>query len=182
MITAEKLKEIFYSGFDGACDWQLLDELEVLIREKALNYAQETIGIKESYLKVIDRIRVVDGLGPQGKGHMALKEIGKNYLEERGKKSLPEFYIVGLHPDLVSSDKKIIIECGTTDPAGVSIFLSEQNISFVGILPYPDDTNDLVLHKFSRGKNFWEYKNWRLSKLREDFQKARNFPPTIGYK
>lgn len=43
MINSEELKNIFYFGFDCACDWQLLDELEVLIQEGAINYSQETI-------------------------------------------------------------------------------------------------------------------------------------------
>lgn len=75
---------------------------------------------------------------------------------------------------MVSGNKKIVIECGTTDPAGVLIFLSDKNISFVGVLPYPHDDENLILHKFSRWENFWDYKDWQLSKLRRDFRKAKD--------
>lgn len=174
MINSELLKDIFYSGFDATCNWQILDELEILIHEGAVNYGQEKISFKDNYLKILDQIRVVDGLGPQGKGHMALKGIAENYLEKLGKRVFFEFYLMGLHPDVVSDDKKIVIECGTTDPAGVLILLSDPNISFIGVLPYPDESNkNLVLHRFSRGQNFLDYKNWKLAKLRETFRKTK---------
>lgn len=172
MINSEELKNIFYFGFNKACDWQLLDELEVLIQEGAINYSRKTISSKDNYFKILDKIKVIDGLGPQGKGHMALKEITRDYLERLGKKALSEFQILGMHPDVISSDKKIAIECGITDPGGILILLSNQNILFVGVLPYPGDDNNLFLHKFSRGANFLDYKNWKLSKLREVFRQT----------
>lgn len=174
MTSPEELKDIFYSGFDGACDWQLLDELEVLIRKNVINHGREAISSKDNYWKALDKIIVVDGLGHQEKGHMALKEIAKNYLEELGKSVLFEFQILGMHPDVLSSDKKIAIECGTTDPGGIFVLLADENIFFVGVLPYPGDGKNIFLHKFSRGKNFLEYKDWKLSKLRESFQKFKS--------
>ncbi len=174
MIDSEILRGIFYSGFDALCDWQTLDELEVLIKEGAINYDKERAFLKDDYFKALDRIKVTDGLGPQGKGHMALKEIAKNYLEELNKKALFEFHLVGMHPDVVADDRTMIIECGNTDPAGVLILLAEKNISFVGVLPYPsNEDKNLVLHKFSRGLNFLDYKDWKLSKLRKTFRRTK---------
>jgi hypothetical protein len=174
MINSEELKNIFYSGFSGACDWQLLDELEVLISEGVINYSKEIISSKDSYHKILDEVKVIEGLGPQEKGHMALKQLVKSYLERRGKEVLSEFQILGMHPDLISSDKKIAIECGTTDPGGILILLSNQNILFVGVLPYPGDSKNLLLYKFSRGHNFFDYKDWKLTKLRKSFQKYKD--------
>lgn len=174
MISSEKLKNIFYSGFDGACEWQLLDELETLIWENVINYDREIISSKNKYSKALDKIKVTDGLGHQEKGHMALKEIAKNHLEELCKEARFEFQVLGMHPDVVSKDGKIAIECGTTDPGGILTLLSNQNISFVGILPYPGDDKTLFLHKFSRGKRFSDYKDWKLSKLRESFRKFKS--------
>lgn len=174
MITSEELKNIFYSGFDGACEWQLLDELEILLRENVINYGREIISSKNKYSKTLDKIKAIDGLGHQEKDHMALKEIAKSYLEEFGKSVLFEFQILGMHPDVLSSDKKIAIECGTTDPGGILVLLADQNILFVGILPYPGDDKSIFLHKFSRGKRFSDYKDWKLSKLRESFQKFKS--------
>ena len=172
MISSEELKNIFYSGFDGACEWQLLDELEILLRENVINYDREIISSKNKYSKTLDKIRVIDGLGHQEKGHMALKEIAKNHLEKLNKEALFEFQVLGMHPDVVSKDGKIAIECGTTDPGGILILLSDQNILFVGILPYPGDDKSLLLHKFSRGPNFLDYESWKLSKLRKVFRQT----------
>lgn len=173
MITSEDLKNVFYSGYDVFSDWQLLDELENLIQEKAIDYVKGKISSKKDYFESIDQVKVIEGLGPQGKGHMALKEIAKRYLEKQGKKAFSEISFLGTHPDVVSGDKKMIIQCGTTNPSCILNLLTSQDVSFVGILPYPNDKQHLILHKFSRGKNFRKWQNWKWAKLRKIFRKAK---------
>ena len=78
--TSEELKNIFYSGFPQGASWDVLDELVVAIYNDAVLYKKIVIAPAESYHKIQDAITVVEGLGPQEKGHMALKKIAEQWL------------------------------------------------------------------------------------------------------
>lgn len=172
-MTSEELQNIFYSGFPAATSWDVLDTLLIAIDRGVVTYRSEPMITKDAYRAICDSIVAIDGLGPQGKGHMALKQIAGDYLYKTYHVSvLDETYFAGLHPDVRSEDGQYVIECGTTDPSCVAIYLDDSRVVWVGNISYPfADETHLVLHVFSRGD---QYKQWRqetVSKNRAVFEK-----------
>lgn len=173
LISTEDLKDMFYSGFPGAVSWQVLDDLFVAIHTGALAYKKVTIAAVETYHRIQDTIVVAEGLGPQGKGHMALKEVATRWLWQRYHvEAVCEAYFVGLHPDVCSKDYGFVIECGTTDPSCVRIFLGDPRVVWVGNIPYPFvEESNLTLHIFSRGPNYQMWQQEKVNAARNAFEK-----------
>ncbi|MCX6791937.1 MAG: hypothetical protein NT149_02775 [Candidatus Gottesmanbacteria bacterium] len=171
--TSEELKNIFYSGFPQGASWDVLDELAVAIYNGALIYKKTTIASTEIYQKTQDTVMVIEGLGPQEKGHMALKKIAKQWLmSQRQNDVLFESEFDGLHPDVRTSDGRFIIECGTTDPSCVRIFLNDERVVWIGNLPYPFyEEKNLELHMFSRGSKYETWQEEKLQVSRQTFQR-----------
>jgi len=171
--TSEELKNIFYSGFPQGASWDVLDELVVAIYNDAVLYKKIVIAPAESYHKIQDAITVVEGLGPQEKGHMALKKIAEQWLmSQRRNGVLFESEFDGLHPDVRTRDGRFIIECGTTDPSCVGIFLNDERVVWIGNLPYPFyGEKNLELHMFSRGPKYTTWQEEKLQVSRQTFQR-----------
>jgi len=171
--TAENLKDIFYSGYPAAASWQVLDELALAIRNYSIRYERIQLVPKQTYYTLRDAVVGIDGLGPQEKGHMALKDIGRQWLSEQCHiDAREESYFMGLHPDVLSEDIHFVIECGTTDPSCVWIFLNNDNVEWIGNIPYPfDEESYLWLHQFQRGPNFQKYQSEKLQTVRDTFRK-----------
>lgn len=163
--TFEDLKNIFYSGFPAGISWDILDELAIAIYNGMLRYKKTDIASVKTYHQVQDTIGVVEGLGPQEKGHMTLKQIAKQWLIRQHQKDvLFEAELDGLHPDVRTRDGQFIIECGTTDPSCVQIFLNDTRVEWIGNIPYPFyEEKNLTLHIFLRGTG---YNGWQEEKLR----------------
>lgn len=171
-MKTEDLKHVFYSGYDVSPDWEILDELLTLIGNGIILYKKKELCLKKNYYDLIDQVKTTEGLGPQGKGHMALKEIAKEFLAEQGLKSSTEPSFLGAHPDILSKDFSWIVECGTTVPVSILFFLRDERIKNIGILPYPyEDEKKLILHVFSRGKNFGQHISSKITGLKTIFEK-----------
>ncbi len=154
-MKAEDLKHIFYSGYDVSPDWEILDELSTLISDGVIFYKKKEVYLKKNYYDLIDQVKIIEGLGSQGKGHMALKEIAKEFLLNLKLKSKAERYFLGVYPDVLSQDLSWVVECGNTKPSSILPFLKDKRIRNIGVLPYPYEGEErLTLHVFSRGKNF----------------------------
>jgi len=162
--TSEDLKNIFYCGYPQGTSWDVVDEIAVAIYKGSLLYKKIVIAPTTLYHQTQDRIAIIEGLGPQEKGHMALKELAKDWLKEYAQTEiLMESHFDGLHPDVRTRDGRFIIECGTTDPACVQIFLNDENVEWIGNLAYPFyGENNLALHTFSRGPG---YATWQAEKV-----------------
>ncbi|MDP1722730.1 MAG: hypothetical protein Q8L37_05970 [Candidatus Gottesmanbacteria bacterium] len=172
-MTSEELQNVFYSGYPAATAWDVLDGLLIALDRGAVVYRSEPMITKDTYRAICDSIVSVDGLGPQEKGHMALKQVACDYLYKTYQaEALSETYFIGLHPDIRSANGQYIIECGTTDPSCVSIFLDEPKILWIGNISYPfaDETN-LVLHIFSRGDLYYQWRQESVSRNRAVFEK-----------
>jgi len=171
--TSEELKNIFYSGYPQGASWDVLDELAVAIYNGAVLYEKITIASIEMYHKTQDAVVVVEGLGLQEKGHMALKELAKQWLGKQHQDDiLFESYFDGLHPDVRTRDGRFIIECGTTDPSCVRIFLDDERVVWIGNLPYPFyEEKNLELHMFSRGPKYITWQEEKLQVSRQTFQR-----------
>ncbi|MEK7141516.1 MAG: hypothetical protein AAB800_03155 [Patescibacteria group bacterium] len=172
-MTSEELQNIFYSGYPAATSWDVLDGLFIAIERSAVIYRSEPLITKEAYGVICNSVVSIDGLGPQEKGHMALKQIARDYLYKTYMiDSLSETYFVGLHPDVRSTDGRYIIECGTTDPSCISIFLDDSNVIWVGNISYPfADETHLALHIFSRGDLYNQWRQENVSRNRAVFEK-----------
>lgn len=171
-MEIENLKHIFYSGYDASPEWEVLNELSLLIRNSTLFYKEKKLCLKEDYHDLVDQIKITEGLGPQEKGHMALKKIAQQFLAKLELESGAEQSFLGIHPDVLTKDFSWVIECGTTTPASVLFLLQDERVKNVGILPYPyEDENRLILYVFSRGENFNQYITAKKVRLRTVFEK-----------
>lgn len=171
--TSEEIKNIFYSGFPQGVSWDVIDELAVAIYNGAVLYTKTAIASPKIYHTAQDEITVMEGLGPQEKGHMALKKIAKQWLmSQRENDILFESEFDGLHPDVRTRDGRFIIECGTTDPSCVQIFLHDERVVWIGNLPYPFyEEKNLELHMFSRGPKYTTWQEEKLQVSRQTFQR-----------
>ena len=171
--TSEELKNIFYSGYSQGASWDVIDELAVAIHNGAVLYNKITIASTEAYHKAQDAVMVIEGLGQQEKCNMALKELAKQWLgKQHHDDILFESYFDGLHPDVRTRDGRFIIECGTTDPSCVQIFLNDERIEWIGNLPYPFyEEKNLELHMFSRGPKYITWQEEKLQVSRQTFQR-----------
>lgn len=171
-METEDLNHIFYSGYSASPEWELLDELSFLIKNGVLCCRQKNIYSKKVYYDLVDQVKSTEGLGPQEKGHMALKKIAQSFLAELGLKSDAERSFLGTHPDVLSRDFSWVVECGTTDPGSVIFFLRDSRVKDVGLLPYPyEGESQLTLYVFSRGKNFDQYVAAKTGRLKAVFNK-----------
>ena len=173
-MNSDKLLEIFYSGYDVGPNWMVIDDLQALIREGAVSVEKERLATVEEYKRYLDDESIfAEGPGPQAKGHVALKELGAEFLRKNRFNPIFEVYFNGLHPDIMDKSRKVIIECGTTDPASVLIFFEDSNVPWVGVIPYPaDDENEIYLYKFLKEPGFSKYLELKLKRLRDAFAKT----------
>lgn len=172
-LSPDDLRDIFYSGYPAATSWQILDELLVALNRDAITYRKEQLVPKDKFYAITNRIVEIDGLGPQEKGHMALKELARRWLWQQYQvKAVCEAQFNGLHPDVHSTDSRFVIECGTTDPSCIQIFLNDERVVWAGNIPYPfyEDTY-LFLHIFSRGSNYHAWQQEKVNTTRDAFQK-----------
>ncbi len=172
-MDSEWFKNIFYSGFAASPLWQVLDELTVAIHSGAIQYFIFNVTSVDDYHKIRASVDYLEGLGPQEKGHMALKKIAQSWLKSQyGLDVIFESYFVGLHPDVCSTDYRFIMECGTTDPSCISIYLDDEHVQCAGNIPYPyDEETDIFLHAFRRGPQFTLWRQEKISKNRAVFEK-----------
>lgn len=170
------LLPIFYSQFSASPNWNILDELDYCIYKKLLQIEIEKIANIEQFYKEFEKSHITDGLGPQGKGHTILKVLSQKWLTKAGKTSKTEVFYAGLHPDVISNDHAIILECGNTDPACMPIYLSYIEVAFVGIIPFPSSDNlDINIYKFIKNESYLSYLKYKKLSLRENIKKfSRN--------
>ncbi len=168
------LQSIFYSGYEAVIDWMVVDEIEQCMQKGVLRCDEHPIASHADYMSAIVGVRVADGLGPQGKGHMALKHLGQAWLTQLNKISDTEVRFAGLHPDIISLDGTMIIECGTTDANGVFFYFDRPNTQSVSILPYPNEQDaHLKLYTFYKTDKYDTYRRLRKDRIRAMVQRIR---------
>lgn len=171
-LKSELLKNIFYSGFFGPPEWLVLDEIKFGLENKILLLEKVNLVFNRiNFNHAIEQIKTTDGIGgAQGKGHMTLKRFAVELMEQGHLVPKTERYFLGAHPDVISKDGAWIIECGTTNPSVVFLYLSSKKVDQVSILPYLfAEENKFTLYTFVRGQKF---DNWQKNKhkdLRELF-------------
>ncbi|HUV47313.1 MAG TPA: hypothetical protein VMW29_04210 [Candidatus Bathyarchaeia archaeon] len=169
------LYNIFYSGFPGAGDWLVLDEIGCCLREKILLLKKDRLIFnREDFFGFVEEVKATDGLGNEEKKHMALKNLASRLLDKLNFTPRQENYFMGLHPDIISSDFSWVIECGTTDPSVVFWYLKSKDVEKVSILPYLfAKDKHFSLYNFLRGQNFNKFIKFKKEELKKVFFRAK---------
>jgi hypothetical protein len=180
-MTAEEIKNIFYSGQAAAPEWDLLDELSKAIdngeiRVRKFVFAQRTeyeqaqsntTDAKEAYR--------LSGHGGEQPGHYTLKHLAEQFVKGQGKEPVIDQEVNGLYPDLFAKDLTLIVECGNTNVAKVVEYFAQlPQLDRLVILPYPFyEQTALNGYEFSKGPSFQDLIDRRNDTLRNAFLKAR---------
>lgn len=168
------LKGIFYSRFDAFPDWEALSELDRLIKEGVVGYKAEKAFPKSAFLRLVGSgaaEKVETGPGRELNGHLALKKLARQCLENKGKRVLVERNFCGLVPDLITADEGIVIECGNASPSKVLSYLA-LGVDKVGIMPVPFvGDKDVSIHWFGRTNKFGGYLKGKTAQLKKVHRK-----------
>ena len=115
-----------------------------------------------------------------GSTHVALKIFAARFIESfRNKKALFEQPFCGYYPDVISTDKSIIAECGhTQNPDKMLDYFRQGNICECIQVPYPDIDDDIVSgFSFTAAPTLCEFldflSNARRGKIKELISKRR---------
>lgn len=105
---------------------------------------------------------------------MVLKNFAAELMNKSQLISKQENNFMGAFPDVVSDDFSWIIECGTTDPSAILLYLKNEKVEKVSVLPYLfAEESRFVLYSFLRGKNFEKFQKIKKESLRSVFFKAK---------
>ncbi|MBU1165090.1 hypothetical protein KKA15_06060 [Patescibacteria group bacterium] len=150
----ELIKNIFYSNRDFDADMQLIVNICYLLNNGLLTFKKEKISTKEIFDDYSDdliggKILKADIDGGECR-HLSLKLISKDYLAKQGITDIKiEYEFDGYIPDIISSNKKIIIECGDTNPDKIFNYFKNKNLEKVIIVTYPNiDDTDIYAYTF----------------------------------
>ena len=98
--------------------------------------------------------------------HRALKLIAGAYLTETyGTEPCYEQAFCGYYPDVVSTDRRVVVECGHThNPEKMLAYFKQGNVRECISIPYPDELGDAAIeaHSFTATAElqsfltFWE--------------------------
>ncbi len=163
-MSAEELIQIFYSGGnERRVDLQIILDIQYMLESKLLFHSAHLLAKKEVYYSYIDKLRSgeikvfdVDG---GGIGHMALKCMSIELLEQiTSSKCQIENEFAGYRPDIITSDRTVIVECGTVNPQKITAYLKNVSVQKLYIIPYPDeDAGDIYYHTFLPSSEFSEF-------------------------
>src|SRR3989344_4759702 len=178
MNTAEKIRDIFYSGnyaFSG--ESEPINEIAFLVDEEYLSLASSVIADKQEYLRVAqeisERAHMFDAAAGGGHSHMALKIIAQRFLrKQRNKEAIFEHPFCGYYPDVISIDKTIVVECGhTQNPTKMLDYFQEGNILEYIQVPYPTvDDQSVTGFIFTAGSALSEFLTFLNEQKRNKFR------------
>ncbi len=167
MSTFDKIKEIFYSGsFAFTGEQESINEIAFLVDKKYLTITEITISTKQDYLSVLrdtanrlkgEKIRAAGG-SPE---HIALKLSAGIYLKNiRNQDCLYEHNFFGYFPDVMTVNKKIIVECGHTQNPNKLFEYFKQDISECIQIPYAsEESTEIKGYSFCAGNELKEFLN-----------------------
>ena len=160
-----------------------IQDIAFLIDEGYLFISNICIGRKKDYFALIDSLPLnkesylADG---GGKNHVALKLFVGDYFKKIGVLKIEyEHLFYGYYPDVMSSDKTIIAECGhTQNPEKMLVYFQQGNIKECIQIPYPSyEDNYIREYSFTANDNLNEFldflENKRRNQLKDIFKKNR---------
>lgn len=170
----KSLHSIFYSEFNASPNWYLLDELEFCIKKKTILLEVERIAFIDEFYKEMEKGQISEGPGSQGKGHTVLKVLAQRWFKTCGQSSKTEVFFAGLHPDVLTDNHTMVIECGNTDPACIPIYLTLKDVKYAGVVPFPhNDSKDIKLYKFIKVDSYMVYLDGKKRLLKENVAKSK---------
>lgn len=153
-MTLHDLELILYSGqfMRGAYDYDSLKEILYLLQEGILIHTIANISTVKKYHEIIDKLGNNDIAQIDYEGgsiaHQALKVVAVEYLKQQTIQTDVELPYRGRIPDVITKDRKRIIECGNTDPKKFFDYF-DSNVEQIDIIPYPfEDEKVICLHTF----------------------------------
>jgi len=152
-LNLSELHTVFYSGmFSDQGDRGALFPIYELLQLNKLTHNTITIATKTHYLTTIQemqRHQHIDQVNGSPE-HKALASLAQDWLHIQGFESKTEQTFCGHYPDVITSDKQTIVECGNTgNPEKLLQYFDQGNVAEVIQLPYPTYENScLVAHRF----------------------------------
>ena len=144
------VKNIFTDSMQGfRIDMQSIVDITFLLNKKLLILEKKQISTKVIYFKYIEdinseKISKIDIHGGSI-NHLALKLVGNKYLEKIGCfDNKYELEFEGYFPDVISQNKKIIVESGNTNPDKIFNYFKNKKLQKLIIIPYPNDTEKFI--------------------------------------
>lgn len=167
-VTAESIRNIFYSGqFDFVGNQEITSEIAFLVNNDYLLLSPVTIATKQQYLETSSNTTVLfshDEASGGGHAHVALKILAQTYLKnEYGIDCVFEQPFVGFIPDVQSTDKRIICECGhTNNPEKLFTYFRHPKVRYVIQIPYPSEEDTSVIgYEFQAQPNFTSFLDFK---------------------
>jgi hypothetical protein len=166
------IHDIFYSGnVTFAGEKQVISDILFLLKEKYLTIEKCPIASKEKYFECVSEVESAsaDAILADGGGtaHVALKLLSGLYLKKsENLEVVYEQKFCGYVPDVLSADKKIVIECGhTQNPEKIFAYFRHGNVQECIQIPYPNENEKIIFgYKlrpsalFNEFYDFWESK------------------------
>lgn len=163
------IKDAFYSGghaFTG--DKQIIQDIAFLVREGYLKLQLFPIASRQEYLTVVRNVgknmRSDEASGGSIE-HVALKLLSGEYLQKKyDLEVLYEHPLCGHYPDVMTTDNRIIVECGhTNNPEKILTYFKQSGVKECILVPYPDPDKQTVqaysliaLDELKSFLDFWE--------------------------
>ena len=163
MSTIDKIRAIFYSSAHAfTASEELVQEIAFLVDEGYLRYKEFSISTKEEYLEHIGAISRKGNYDADGGGvaHIALKKLAAVYISRTyGRDVRFEAPFCGYYPDVLSVDKKLVVECGqTSNPDKMLAYFNAGNITECIQIPYPDvDDTHIQAYSFTARDDLKEF-------------------------
>lgn len=172
MSLLSDLMGIFYSSthaFTG--DRSAIQEIAFLVEHGYLGFERMPIGTLEDYRSIRNNPKLIEDMLEAHGGstaHIALKILAERYLRnDRGISGKFEHPFCGYFPDVISTNQKIIIECGQTgNPEKLYTYFLQGDVDELIQLPYPSEEDDVLF-----GYSFTEREH--LKDFLRDLEKAR---------
>ncbi len=179
MMNKFDLAKIFYSNYTASTDWEMMEEISLMLEERMLDIQSIVAASYADFLKAIDQINTGRYKHVVESGdsirHQALKIVATNFLINRFnlssddiKYELPFF---GYEVDVCDKGFKYLCECGDTNSKKLEFYLTQPDVESMVIFPYPKDSNSLTAYLFTPRPIFKEYISFKHQYMRDKIKR-----------
>ncbi len=148
-LSESQVRDIFFSGTHSfKSDEELVIKLHFLLTQHYLSCDRIVISEKQEYFSLCDNTKIIaahDEAAGGGTSHVVLKLLAQQYLASLGISVYFEQSFCGFYPDVISTDRQTIVECGHTNNADkIFTYFTQGNIAELIQIPYPTDEDAKV--------------------------------------
>lgn len=166
LIDIADLTNIFFSGGQSfRADKQIIADIHYLLESGMIRMKGSHFADRKNYGAQIDMIQknrhhYLNFEGGET-AHVALKILAHEFLVKSGH-PLTDICVekehLGLRPDVMTSDGKLIIECGNTEPTKIFTYFQNPELQCLVIIPYPAPEDQVInQYIFEPGENLSEF-------------------------